>query len=101
MKSIVQHVVKSTCKITYSKEQEASLRKHSQEISTLKKAKLEERKKSEIASRKAKNYQLKKVKIAGKYQRSKAQIAGKYQKNKVKIAEEYQKKKSPYLLCIL
>ena len=54
MKSIVQHITKSKCKATYSKDEELSLRKRSKELSSIKKAKLEKQNKVQIAARKAK-----------------------------------------------
>ena len=70
MKSIVQHVTKSNCKIYYSEEEEICLRNRSKEITNakhrIKKAENQKLKKVQIAKRKAKSYQLKMVQIEEK-----------------------------------
>ena len=104
--SIVQHVNKSKCSITYSEDQKANIRKHSEEITAAKhkirKAESYQMKKAEICAEMKRNYQKNKKivlkKRAKKYQEHKEEIAKtydktqralKYQEQREQIAKKY------------
>ena len=97
MKSIVQHITKSKCKATYSKDEELSLRKRSKELSSIKKAKLEKQNKVQIAARKAKKEKENRVEIAArkaeKYKEKRVEISIKNRKKKWDTAKKYSKVK--------
>ena len=96
MKSILNHVVQSKCKITYSQQQISSLRQSSIANRKIKRAENYEKEKARRAQnsekekiRRVKKRTQEKGKDAIRYQKRQPIMAKKYQENKKSIAQKY------------